>query len=139
MIVSFEGKVGGVKLREVNTEQEAFAEMRRYLEINQIASNYTEIVWREEKEHFWGTHQAHKEVSMKNSGGYGATFGIYYEGTPRHLEIEPAEKWEVHRDSPFTLYNPDFHYNPTKKVNVCWYDDLANYFEDLWNRMEETK
>ena len=47
MIVSFEGKIGGVKLREVNTEQEAFAEMRRYLEINQIASNYTEIVWRE--------------------------------------------------------------------------------------------
>lgn len=87
MIVSFEGKIGGVKLREVNTEQEAFAEMRRYLEINQIASNYTEIVWREEKEHFWGTHQAHKEVSMKNSGGYGATFGIYYEGTPKNIGI----------------------------------------------------
>lgn len=136
MIVSFEGKIGGIKLREVETEQDAFAEMRRYLEINQIASNYTEVVWREAKEHHWGTHHAHKEVAMCNSGGYGATFGIYYDGSPRYSGIEPAENWEVHRDSPFTLYNPDFSYNPTKKKNVCWYDDLETYFEDLRKRTE---
>ena len=138
-MVSFEGKIGGVKLREIQTEQEAFAEMRRYLEVNQIASNYTEIAFREEKEHFWGVHQAHKEVAMCNSGGYGATFGIYYTGVPRHLEMEDAKKWDVDRESPFTLYNPDFHYNPTKKANVCWYDDLVHYFEDLSKRMEASE
>lgn len=139
MIVSYEGKIGGIKLREVETEQDAFAEMRRYLEINQIASNYTEIVWREAKEHHWGIHQAHKEVSMCNSGGYGATFGIYFEGEPRYQKMESAEEWDVHRDSPFTLYNPDFSYNPTKKKNVCWYDDLENYFEDLKKRTEASE
>ena len=103
---------------------------------NQIASNYTEVVWREAKEYHLGTHHAHKEVAMCNSGGYGTTFGIYYDGSPRYSKMESAENWEVHRDSPFTLYNPDFSYNPTKKKNVCWYDDLENYFEDLKKRTE---
>ena len=47
MIVSYEGVRGGLLLREVETEQEAFAEMRRFLEVNNIPSNYTEVQWKE--------------------------------------------------------------------------------------------
>ena len=43
MIVSYEGIRGGLLLREIETEEEAFAEMRRYLEVNNISSNYTEV------------------------------------------------------------------------------------------------
>ena len=45
MIVSYEGVRGGLLLREVETEQEAFAEMRRYLEVNNIPSNCTEVYY----------------------------------------------------------------------------------------------
>ena len=38
MIVSYEGVRGGLLLREVKTEQEAFAEMRRFLEVNNITT-----------------------------------------------------------------------------------------------------
>ena len=75
----------GTLLCEVNNEEEAFAEMRRFLKVNRISSDVTYVKMIEERE----LKPRHKEVSMclegcqlynrsENKDIRGVTFGIYY-------------------------------------------------------------
>lgn len=134
MIVSYEGVRGGLLLREVETEEEAFAEMRRYLEVNRIPSVYTEVKWEEVNENY-GILTRYKHVAMGGKTlGDGADFGIYYEGQPTHLELGSEEKWGIDRDK-FTLrYEVSHHFKPSENKFVCWYDEVSRYFQDLAER-----
>lgn len=134
MIVSYEGKRGGILLREVKNEQEAFAEMRRYLEVNNIPSNYTEIRWEEVNESR-GILTRYKHVAMRcaKSSSDGVDFGIYYEGHPAHLELGSEEEWGIRRDQP-PPYNYSYHYKYSENKFVCWYDEIAEYLKDLAER-----
>ena len=130
MIVSYEGVRGGLLLREVETEQEAFAEMRRFLEVNNIPSNYTEVQWKEVDENY-GILVRHKHIAMGcKPGGGGADFGIYYEGQPKHLELGSEEKWCIKREQ-YPHKNFSYYYKPSENRYVCWYDEVAEYFRDL--------
>ena len=134
MIVSYEGIRGGILLREVNTEEEAFAEMRRYLKVNRISSTYTEVYWQKVNENI-GVLTGHKRVAMARKPSGGATFGIYYEGRPTHLELGSEEKWGIKRPTPpFVGFNPDYYFRGDINENVCWYDEVAAYFDDLEKR-----
>lgn len=133
MIVSYEGARtrGGLLLREVETEQEAFAEMRRFLEINNIPSNYTEVQWKEVNENY-GILARHKHIAMGcEPGGGGADFGIYYEGQPAHLELGSEEKWGIKREQYPSQKNFSYYFKASENKYVCWYDEVAKYFQDL--------
>lgn len=129
-MVSYEGVHGSILLRTVETEQEAFAEMRRFLEVNKIPSDYTEVRWQEvnpQKRIF----TRYKHVSMVCSNGGGEDFGIYYEGTPLHLELGPEEKWNIKREQYPSRGSESYYYKASENRYVCWYDDVAAYFRDL--------
>lgn len=128
MIVSYELVSGGLLLREVETEAEAFAEMRRFNEVNHIHSDVTEIRWVEEKENLQHLKiPRHKEVVMVTG------FGIYYDEPPTFLELGDESKWGIKREG-LIPYNPSYHFNHTINQFVCWYDEVKAYFEDLDKR-----
>ena len=107
-----------ILLKEVSTEGEAFAEMRRFLEVNHIVSNETTV------EPF----ADHKKVTM------GATFVIYYDEKPSHMELGTEKQWGISR-KPFTAeYEICHHYNPAINERVCWYDEVKAYLDDLKRR-----
>ena len=134
MIVSYEGVRGGLLLREVETEEEAFAEMRRYLEVNNILSNYTEVYWKEVNENY-GILARHKHIAMGSKpGGGGADFGIYYEGRPTHLELGSEEKWGIKREQYPSQKNFSYYFKASENKYVCWYDEVTRYFQDLAER-----
>lgn len=132
MIVSYEGARGGILLKEVETEEEAFAEMRRYIKVNNIPSNCTEVQWVDVDENR-GIFTRYKKVSMVNTIGHGVSFGIYYEGQPAHLELGSEEKWEIQRDD-WPSRNPSYYYKESENKFVCWYDEVARYLQDLAER-----
>ncbi len=133
MIVSYEGAMGGLLLREVETEQEAFAEMRRYLEVNNIPSNYTEVYWKEADERFGIVR--HKRIVMGVTHDfYMPKFGIYYEGQPKYLEFKPEEKRCTEKEK-HPCGNAICYHSPSFK-HQCWYDEVAEYFRDLAKRKE---
>ena len=113
MIVSHEARGGcfippgapticGLLLREIETEAEAFAEMRRFNEVNNINSDETEVRWIEAINHSGKIIPRHKSVVMTTM------FGIYYDDSkPPILELT-----EKQRD--------------TER-----YDEVMKYFKDL--------
>lgn len=129
MIVSYEGVRGGLLLREVETEEEAFAEMRRYLEVNEIPSTYTEVEWKEIDANY-EILARHKRVSMCCRPSGGVTFGIYYDGQPKHLELGSEEKWCIKREQ-YPFKNFSYYYKASANKYVCWYDEVSAYFKDL--------
>lgn len=132
MIVSYEGVRGGLLLREVKTEEEAFTEMRRFLEVNRIPSVYTEVRWQDADERM-GHLARHKRIYMGCKVDNGVTFGIYYDGQPRHLELGSEKEWGIKREL-FTYKNFSYHYRSTVNGRVCWYDDVMTYLKDLAER-----
>ncbi len=90
MIVSLEyvwrQSTGSIIMAEVDTEEEAFAEMRRFLHINNIPSDTTSVEIVEEQEYIGEIIPRHKEVCMRQSGYTppkcrefpDPCFGIYY-------------------------------------------------------------
>lgn len=134
MIVSYEKFQGGLMLREVETEEDAFAEMRRYLEVNKIPSTYTEITWQEVDEQHRITAR-HKRVTMGCDSDESVTFGIYYEGQPGCLELGSEERWGIDRDK-LPLNNIHYYYKSSQHKHVCWYDEVVAYFRDLAQREE---
>lgn len=128
MFVAYENVYGGILLREVNTEEEAYAEMRRFTEVNHISSDVTEIYWVEEKENLHHIRvPRHKKVVMT------AGFGIYYDEPPPYTKLGSRSKWGITSEW-FDEFNPSYHFNPTLKRHVCWYDEVAAYLKDLSKR-----
>ena len=125
MIVSYELASGGLLLREVETEAEAFAEMRRFNEVNYINSDETEVRWVEAKENYLHKIIPRHKVVVMHTG-----FGIYYDSLPEFLELGTEERWGIKRDG-LIQFNPSYHFNHTTHKYVCWYDEVATYLKDL--------
>lgn len=130
-----------VKLREVSTEEEAFAEMRRYLEVNNIFSDTTTISkrmyeGRGKKESF------NKFIKM----GSDVEFQIHYENEPDYESIQDA----ITRSSSFAYSyknkdKPGFnslkvlrHINEYGSTVMSWFpDEYDRYTADLIKRVGE--
>ena len=93
---------GSIIMREVATEEEAFAEMRRFLLINSIPSNVTGVKTVEEEEYAGRIIPKHKEVYMPQHGcvkldGKGfpnPCFGIYDNAYKNVLsELKTSEEY----------------------------------------------
>lgn len=137
---------GGHMMREVETEEEAFAEMRRFLEVNNIPSDVTIVAMIEECERFGEIVPRHKEVSMRQHGFIppmvkkyaNPCFGIYYgEGRPPHeilgrpedygLTIKEDSSGNVVRDeNGYPMLVSDWYKDGNK-----WYMPLLVYLRDL--------
>jgi hypothetical protein len=153
LIVSLEHiwlqSTGGYVMREVSTEEEAFAEMRRFLEVNHIPSDVTTVVMVEEQVRPWATIPRHKEVTMRQRGfippiirSYpNPCFGIYY-GTdrPKYSTLGTLEEvgLEVKKDGLGNIMRDDDGHpvlvsNWYEKGNK-WYMPLKIYLDDLAKR-----
>lgn len=128
MILSYEEKRGGIFLCEVANEDEAFFEMRRFLEINKINSDYTEVTWKDVNPNY-DICARHKRVNMCCSHGGGASFGIYYEGGPKYAELGNEDNWGIKREG-LIAYNDSYHYKHSTHEFVCWYDEVALFLAD---------
>lgn len=126
MILAYETALGGIKMCEVEDEAQAFAEMRRFNEVNHVESDETDVYWVEEKEHAITKIKIprHKKVDMMHG------FGIYHDAPPPYLQLGDESTWEVRRD----VTSSDYRYNPALRKSVCWYDELVAYFKDLETR-----
>ena len=102
-------------LKTVSSEEEAFAEMRKYLKVNMIKSKYTTISQIDAKDEFGNVIDNIKVVDFD----IGHTiFLIRYQSMPKFLTLQKAyfdarERW---------LY--DFRHNPPVSI----YDEILNYF-----------
>ena len=132
MIVSYEGVCGGLLLREVETEEEAFAEIRRFLEVNKILSVYTEVRWVDPSESYWSKTR-HKRITMGTRSDGCKSFGIYYTGYPDHLELGSEESCGIKREY-LPINNHSYYYKSSENKYVCWYDEVVEYFKDLAKR-----
>jgi hypothetical protein len=135
LILSYESAYGGILLKEVDSEEEAFAEMRRYIQINHIRSDYTTVQWKDDKPSTtYGVLPRHKEVFF----GEMALFGIYYSPyKPIHSGLDTREHWGV--DDEGINRSRSLRYNEEIHQRVCWYDELENYFNDLKLRSIDKK
>lgn len=98
-----------ILLCEVPDEDTAFAEMRRFLYVNDIRSNITRVKVVEEHESYPGKIvPAHKEVLMYARGfenddkdRYRVTdvgFKLYYNSRPEREQLGTLEDWGLHRE-----------------------------------------
>ena len=115
---------GDIMLREVNTEEEAFAQMRRFLEVNNHISNCTTV--------FKKPNGKSVIMSYGNSGD-SLRFCIYYEGQPTHLTLAPEEKYEIDRNR-LPSSNFAYRYVASLRKFICWYDEVKEYLRDLDER-----
>lgn len=138
-----------ILLCEVQNEENAFGEMRRFLQINNIDSDVTYVKIVEEKCDCLGrVIPKHKEVGMyKGYSAYtaydvtGATFGIYSQPNhPRLRELGAPEDWYLHekkdRDTGEThLVRDEEHcLRPFHIESGEWYKCVKRYFADLAHR-----
>lgn len=153
MIVSLEyiwlQSTGGFLMREVNTEEEAFAEMRRFLAVNNIPSDTTGVHWSDEKRCENLGIPMHKRVVMYQSGytpshaqGYpDPCFGIYY-GTdrPRYEHLGSYEEYglsvkiNTYTGKPVLKRGEPVLISDYYSDGCEWYTPLARYLEDLKKR-----
>ena len=138
-----------ILLREVNNEEEAFAEMRRFLEINRISSNTTYVEMIEKREDYpGGIVPRHKEVYMllegcppynrsENKDIKGVAFGIYYgSDRPRHEGLGTIEDWGLcwKKEWPsgeMKLVKDEKHRLGTYMDSGEWYNCVKRYLDDL--------
>lgn len=156
MIVSLEyiwcQSTGGFFMKEVQTEEEAFAEMRKFLELNNIPSDVTSVTMIEEGERFGRILPRHKEVRMcqyRHISPYAREypnpcFGIYY-GTdrPEYEKLGSLEECglKIKRDGLGNVVKDenghpvlisDWYSNGNR-----WYMPLKIYLDDLAKRKED--
>lgn len=135
----------GILMREVETEQEAFAEMRRFLEVNNISSNATETRWRSQSRCKCLGSPRIKEVIMLQSGVNSKPspcFGIYY-GTdrPKYDRLGSYKKYGLTmKMNPITgepfIENGEPILVSSAYPNGCkWYIPLVIYLMDLKERI----
>lgn len=125
-------QVASYLLREVNTEEEAFAEMRRFLKVNDITSRETIVRMVEESEYLGEIIPAHKEVEVE-----GTCFSIYYGSIPRsiHRYLPPFEELDLYVKKEWNGESIIM-----SKYGECkWYVPLLLYFDDLKQRQEGGK
>lgn len=136
-----------ILLCEVENEEEAFGEMRRFLQVNNIYSDLTYVKMVEEHEYLGRIIPKHKEVGMyQGCSEYdaykvkAATFGIYYNRHPEFKQLGIPEDWglceerdrqtgeihlvkdEKHRFRYFSIESGE------------WYNCVKRYFNDLATR-----
>lgn len=157
MIVSLEyvihtyagyGTSANLLLREVENEEEAFAEMRRFLEINRISSNTTYVKMVESHEYAGRIVPKHKEVYMslegcppynrsENKDIESVAFGIYYgSDRPRHEQLGTIEDWGLcwKKEWPsgeMKLVKDEKHWSGTYMDSGEWYNCVKRYLDDL--------
>lgn len=137
-------------MREVATEEEAFAEMRRFLEVNNIPSDVTSVSFFEERQIGGKQIPPHKTVLMQQCGfippkikSYpNPCFGIYY--SPHKPLIETVGTFEengfaIKRDCfGEVVYDEESGYpvlvSDLYKEGNTWYTPLMIYLKDLANR-----
>lgn len=90
MILSVESLSGCyIKLREVCTEEEAFAEIRRYLAVNNFYSDTTTVYKKTRKDR--NEKESHnKFVCVDHCAGNDFVFQIHYENEPDYESVQDA-------------------------------------------------
>lgn len=133
MILAYEYfLIGGIFLCEVETEEEAFFEMRRFLEINHIISDETTIKT-SKKNNGICDEITYKSVTMTYSRGDEAAFGIYYKGNPSHMELGDESYWNI-GGVDYLGSSVSHRFSMSKMGSVCWCDEVAAYLADLKTR-----
>ena len=133
MILAYEYfLMGGIFLCEVETEEEAFFEMRRFLEVNRILSDRTTV--RTAKDKSGESNEIiYKNVEMTFGCGNKVTFGIHYTGRPSRMELGDEASWNLDRSN-LASYETLRRYDAAGDRIVCWYDEVAAYLADLKTR-----
>ncbi len=136
----------GVLLSEVATEEEAFGEMRRFLQVNNIPSDTTYVKIIEEHKDFSRIIPRHKRVKMYSSrydSGLEAgrvkdvAFGIYYgTGRPRYEQLGTLEYWGLQEKEDWQTGQLQLRYEKRSLGDNSgeWYNCVKRYFNDLATR-----
>lgn len=122
---------GKILLCETENEEEAFAEMRRFLEINHISSNITYVKVVESHEYAGRIVPRHKEVymSLKGCPPYNRTenkdikfvaFGVYCDSDCSKEKLGIPEDWRLCEETDLK----------TNKTYIC----VKRYLDDLTER-----
>lgn len=135
-----------ILLREVNTEEEAFAEMRRFLEVNRISSNTTYVEMIESHEYAGRTIPRHKRVGMylngcppynrsENKDVQNVTFGIYYGADrPRYETLGTLDDWGLCEEKDWKTGKIKLVRKGHKITEITsgeWYNCVKRYLDDL--------
>ena len=135
-----------ILLRKVNSEEEAFAEMRRFLEINRISSNTTYVEMVESHEYAGRIVPRHKEVCMslngcppynrsENKDIKSVAFGIYYgSDRPRYEKLGTIEDWGLCEEKDWKTGEIKLvrkGHRITEITSGEWYNCVKRYIDDL--------
>lgn len=141
---------GSIMMVEVDNEEEAFFEMRRFLEVNKIPSDVTSVNIVEEHEYIGRIIPRHKEVRMSQRGYIPPVcrkypdpcFGIYYgSDKPRYESLGTLDEYgltvkmdaftnkPVIGDDGYPVLVNDYYKEGNK-----WYAPLYAYLRDLAER-----
>lgn len=124
----------GLLLRQVETKEEAFAEMRRFLEVNNIPSDYTSI-WTHKYTEVTMGYDGYIDPSDETIKVIGVTFGLRDDkDRPRHETLGTPEDWglEEERDwrtGEIRLVEKRSYSMLTDTAE--WYNCAKRYFDDL--------
>lgn len=133
-------------MKRVATEEEAFAEMRRFLEVNNIPSDVTAVAIVEERERWLKIVPRHKEVYMLQCGYTPKSiqkypdpcFSIFYDSDrPEYETLCSIEELglEVKKDYlGNTVFDENGHpvlISDWYHMGQKWYMPLKAYLEDL--------
>lgn len=119
-----------IQLCIVSTEEEAFAEIRRYLEINNIFSDTT-TVWKEFRTDMSGITSTNKIIKM----GKDLTFQIHYDNKPDYTSLD-----DILANNPHYAYSvqnkTDYGYNSLKcfRSNNAYGGVFSSWFPDEYER-----
>ena len=136
-----------LKMKEVKTEAEAFFEMRRYLEVNNIYSNITTVFERDRLNYVGDGGESKLVVMGDDQIGDDIEFAIHYDSNPDFNSIDDAIKetgsfaysYEKYRAKKAcgllrTRYRMD---NPEITFESWIPDEYENYLRDLKKREDE--
>jgi hypothetical protein len=136
-------------MKEVSTEEEAFAEMRRFLEVNNIPSDVTVSVMVEERERWLKIVPRHKEIHMCQRGFTpklvkrypDPCFSIYYgSDRPEYERLGSLKEHglKIKRDHLGNVVKDDEGYpmlvSDWYTMGNKWYIPLWIYLDDLAKR-----
>ena len=119
-----------IQLCIVSTEEEAFAEICRYLEINNIFSDTT-TVWKESRTDVSGVASTNKIIKM----GKDLTFQIHYDNKPDYISLDDI----LAKDSHYAYSvqrKTDYGYNSLKcfRSNNAYGGVFSSWFPDEYER-----
>lgn len=131
----------GVFLKEVADEEEAFYEMRRFLQINDIPSDVTFVKTVKEHEYVGRIIPKHKEVGMDKFGYVeydthlvkNPTFGIYYSQTTDYPKksLGSLERWTLVEKKDLCDGKMRLYYEKGFNKSGEWYNCVRRYLDDV--------